>query len=380
MTTRLGLVLPLFPLSLLVACGTESPPGGGNQLPECKTGNCGQEKFRRAVPTRAEVKIGHPTGRSSAKRIAHKKSLSGAPAGHLRHKQGKIALEPVSPALLSVDDQVAEIDDMVDELFAELEGAAGTTPETESDTEHLWRSPDPELPGQDDILHITTTDGVSFDIAYYIVPTGDSIDGAEPVIHGDVTLAEDDHLDFGLDIELDAYAAIDPAFDGSGLIVVAAMPLEGGLSEHWFDYHDVTFGDGTAETSRTTAWAYGEDSGALEYVADFGDGLPATVYSRWDETGGRYDHHTTFSDPDVGLVDEIATNCWGPTGGEEFDAWAIIDQDLNFYGELDGDEGACVFGPVADHPNPGTDFDDLPAEGEWTTLELQSWCDVSSEC
>jgi hypothetical protein len=376
MTPRFTLALAL---TSLAACGTESPSGGGgNQLPDCKSGNCGQEKFRRAVPTRGEVRIGHPTGRAAAKRIASKKAgqIRQAPVGRAR----PAALEPVSPALLEVDDQVAEIDDVVDELFAELEGAAGTTPEVESDTEHRWRSPDPELAGRDDVLEVTTANGVDFDVAFYIVPTGAGTDGATPVIHGEVKLADDDDvLDFNLDIDLDAYGDADAAFDGTGLIVVAAMPLAGGLAEHWFDYHDVSFGNAPAETSRTTAWAFEEDSGALEYVADF-DGNDATIYARWDASGGRYDHHTTFTDPDVGLVDEIATNCWGASGGETFDAWAVIDQDLNFYGELDGEESSCSFGPAEDHPSPGADFADLPERGEWETLELLDWCEASAEC
>jgi hypothetical protein len=374
MTSRLRLA---WIIGTLAACGgTSSPSGGGNQLPECKSGNCGQEAFRRAVPTRGEVRIGHPTGRAAAKRARKKGVATAPPVGHTR----TAPLAAVSPALIDVDDQVGEIDDVVDELFAELEAAAGTTPEVESDTEHVWRSPDPELPGHDDVLEITTANGAVYEVAYYIVPAGAQTGSAQPVISGDVKLAtDDDVLDFELDIDLDAYAAIDPVFDGQGLIVVAAMPLAGGLAEHWFDYHDVSFGNGPAETSRTTAWAFEEDSGALEYVADY-DGNDATIYARWDAGGGRYDHHTTFTDPDVGLVDEIATNCWSAGGAETFDAWAVIDQDLNFYGELDGEESACEFGPVEDHPSPAADFADLPERGEWETLELLSWCDVSAEC
>jgi hypothetical protein len=360
----------------LPACGGDSPsPKSGNQLPDCPSGNCGKETFRRAVPTRSEVKVDRPTGRA-AQKIARKKGANQAPpAGHTR----TAALEPVSPALISVDEQVGEIDAVVEEIFAELESVAGTTPEVETDTEHRWRTANPDLAGFDDVLEIKTADGATFDVAYYIVPEGEDVTGVAPVIHGDVRLSDDDDLDFELDIELDAYADLDPSFGGQGLIVVAAMPLEGGLSEHWFDYHDVSFGDGSVETSRTTAWAFGEDSGALEYVAEY-DGHPVTIYARWDETGGRYDHHAQFTDAEAGVVDEVATNCWDASGAEEFDAWAIIDKSDAFYGELDGEEGSCSFGPVQDHPNPGADFDELPESGAWEALELLDWCDVSASC
>jgi hypothetical protein len=319
------------------------------------------------------MRIGHPTGRASA-RLAP--TAPGPRIGHLRGA----ALEAISPALLAVDDQVVEIDLVIDEVFGELEASATTTPEVESDTEHVWRSADPELAGHDDVLRITSTDGVEFAIEYYIVPSGGEPGEVAPVVSGGVTLAtEDEVLDFELEIDLDAYAAIDGAYPGTGAIVIASMPLAGGESEHWYDYHAVSFDGGPVENSRTTAWAFAEGSGALEFVADF-DGAEATVYARWDDRGGRYDHHVAWIDPEVGLVDEIATNCWDPTGAEDFDAWAIIDESLNYYGEVDGDEAACAFGPVEDHPNPTDEFDNLPADGEWTELELLSWCDVSSEC
>ena len=356
----------------LAACG--SPSTTNPDLP-CPSGNCGQEPFRRAVPTRAEVKIGHPTGG-----MARIRRATTGEVPRLGHKR-PVGLEAVSPALVAVDDQIIEIDNLVEEVFTELENTATTTPEVETDVEHQWRAPDPELPGKDDVLVIKSDDGVAFDVDFYIVPSGADPGAEPPVVHGEVRLADDDDVvDFELTVDLDAYADVDPSFAGEGDIVIAAMPLEGGHSEHWYDYHAVSFDDDEPETSRTTFWAFAEeDSGALEFVEDH-DGELATVYARWDDTGGRYDHHVEFVDPDVGLVDEIVTNCWSASGAEEFDAWALIDQELNFYGELDGEEDSCAFGPAEDHPNPTEEFDNLPAEGEWDALELLSWCDVSSSC
>ena len=171
----------------------------------------------------------------------------------------------------------------------------------------------------------------------------------------------------------------DRAYAARGEIVLVAKPLAGGKTERWFDFHAVSQGGGPVASTRTTAWEFGDQSGALEYYGEV-DGEPTTAYARWDEDGGRYDHHLEYDDVDLGPVDEIMTNCWNTAGREEFGAWAVIDQLSNYYGELEGQESACGFGPVADHPDPGEEFDDLPAQGEWELLELLSWCAVSSSC
>jgi hypothetical protein len=149
------------------------------------------------------------------------------------------------------------------------------------------------------------------------------------------------------------------------------MPFDGGDHEIWYDFAQFADGDEPLEDSITTYWTFDDGSGALEYLADFDD-AEVTVYVRWGDDGGRYDHHALYEDPDLGLVDDIATNCWAADGAELFDAWAVIDQALDYEGEIDGDEADCAFGPVADHPDPGADFDDLPEEGEWDDLELDA--------
>jgi hypothetical protein len=332
---------------LLAACSSSSSPTP--DVPDCPSGNCGQTSFRRAVPTRAKVRIDRPTGVG----------------------QRRAPLELVSPALLAIDERIVAIDDMVDELFAELEASATVPPEIESDREHVWRSVDPELAGRDDVLRITTTDGVDFQIAYHIVAHGAAAGGA-PVIRGSVHVPDDEILDFDLTIDLAAYTVADPAYVGRGEILLAAMPFAGGTAEHWFDFRNVSIGGSAVANTLTTAWTFVDDSGALEYMGDV-DGVPTTAYARWDARGGRYDHHLQYVEQDLGLVDEIMTNCWGATGAEDFAAWAVIDQAKNFYGELDGDEADCAFGPVADHPDPGSDFDDLPPAGTWKLLELMPW-------
>ena len=57
---------------------------------------------------------------------------------------------------------------------------------------------------------------------------------------------------------------------------------------------------------------------------------------------------------------------------------AVLDDQGAFEADLDGEESACVFGPVADHPNPGADFEDLPGEGEWQALEDEA-CQADPE-
>ena len=358
---------------LLVACSS-SPSNPDGNVPPCPSGNCGQESFRRAVPTRGDVRVQHPTGgRARSAKVGSERPPIKNP--------GQLHLDALSPALVAVDDEITEIDLFVDEVFTELEASSSTPPEVESDTEHVWRAPNADLAGHEDVLRVTTADGATFQIDYAIVPAGGDPETVTPVVSGEVRLADDDDvLDFDLDVDLGAYTELDPSFQATGIIRIAAMPpANGGLSEHWFDFEGVSFDGGPVETSLTTAWAYGDGDGALEYVADI-DGAQTTVYARWDARGGRYDHHSEYVDPDFGLIDEIVTNCWDVSGGETFDAFAVIDQNLDYYGELDGAESSCAFGPVEDHPDPGADFENLPADGEWEKLELFSYCDVSSAC
>jgi len=182
----------------------------------------------------------------------------------------------------------------------------------------------------------------------------------------------DEQADFDLTIDLDALDEV-LAEDISGDIVIAEMPFPGGEREVWYDFHQVDLGDGDIENSRTTYWELDDDdSAALEFVADWDDQI-ATAFARWDDDGGRYDHHTAYVDDQLGQVDEIATSCWTAGGAEVFDGWAVIDDAGEYYGEIDGDEAECDFGPVADHPDPGDEFDDLPGEGEWDDLELNSF-------
>jgi hypothetical protein len=342
-------LVPVF-----AACGG----GGGDDdgpdpLPTCPSGNCGKETFRRAVPRSAAVRINGP-GQASARNAS------------------LYLLETPSSALVEVEEHVAEIDGLVDDIFGDLEEVAGTTPEIESDTEHLWRIPEAEVGDSDELLYVTTTDEATFQIEYLVGPDGFGPDDAEPIIYGTVVIDGDQQADFDLTIDLDA---LDEVFgEGmSGDIVIAEMPFDGGERELWYDFHEVDFGDGDVENSRTTYWEFDDEgSGALEFVADW-DGQIATAFARWDDDGGRYDHHTAYEDETLGLVDEIATSCWTVGGAEVFDGWALIDQKGSYYGELDGEEGSCEFGPVADHPDPGEEFDDLPGEGEWDDLELNSF-------
>jgi hypothetical protein len=339
---RLKTCLPLVLLAI-AACGGDSG-GDSNPLPACPSGNCGQEQYRRAVPRKDGVRI--PSPRNANARAK--------------------PLDAQSDALLVIDGHVMEIDEVVDAVFSDIEGAAGTTPEIESDTEHQWRNADPDLAGQEDVLRITSADGNQFDIEFLIGDVGFDAATATPVVSGTMVVDDDDGT-FELTLHLDALADVSGE-DMAGEIVIAEMPFEAGDREVWYDFHAVDFGDGDVQDSRTTYWEFDESSHALEFVADWQDEV-ATVYARWDDEGGRYDHHTAFVDEELGQVDAIATNCWSDGGAEVFDAWAIIDED-EFYGELDGSEDACEFGPVEDHPDPGTDFDDLPADGEWDLLDL----------
>src|SRR5688500_13517118 len=95
--------LILSNLVLLSLVGCSSDPPTTPELPGCPSGNCGREPFRVAVPTRADVRLSSPTKAR-------------------RH----VALEAISPALLSVEDHIDEVNEVIDEVFGELEAAAGT--------------------------------------------------------------------------------------------------------------------------------------------------------------------------------------------------------------------------------------------------------------
>lgn len=335
--------------SMLAACGGDDGGGGPDPLPPCPAGNCGKEAFRRAVPLASKVRIDGPR----------------------QQKRALYTLESPSSALLEVEEHIAGIDGLIDDIFGDLEEVAGTTPEVESDTEHLWRIAEGEEGGYDELLHITTADDTTFQIEYLLAPDGGGPDDAEPIIHGTVVTDGDEQADFDLTIDLDVLDAV--VGEGlSGDIVIAEMPFDAGDREVWYDFHAVDLGDGDVENSRTTYWEFDDEgSSALEFVAEWEDQI-ATAYARWDDGGGRYDHHTAYFDEFLGQVDEIATSCWTFDGAEEFDGWAMIDETGSYYGEIDGVEDDCQFGPVEDHPDPGSDFDDLPGEGEWDDLELNS--------
>jgi hypothetical protein len=359
-------------LSTALACGGGDDGGDGSiddPPPACPSGDCGDEAFRRAIPTAGSVRIGfrRPSARTAP----------GASGGAVSSSQ--LALEALSPALLEVSEYVDGINGIIDDIFLDLEELAGTTPEIEEETLHQWRGDDPDLPGHEDVLIVTTDDEVTYELELHIGPAGFEPDETTPVMAGTVTVEDEVKSEFHLVIDFDAATAIDPSIDVSGTLDIAAMPFDGGPREIWYDLRDVSFGGEPPETSRTTYWVFAEDSGALEYVAAT-DHAEATVFARWDGDGGRYDHHAAYDHEELGPVDEIMTNCWDASGAEVFDAWALIDDTASLYGELDGDEADCEFGPVADHPDPGDEFASLPGDGEWDEIELRSLDEEGGKC
>ncbi|MGE0551662.1 MAG: hypothetical protein AB7O24_27805 [Kofleriaceae bacterium] len=370
--TRTILVCSL--LGAVIACGG-GDGGPSDPLPPCPSGNCGKASFRRAVPTADKARITPPTG-SSARRANRELSMPSSTS-----VSRGVALEAIAPAIPVINDHVAEINKMIDEVFGDLDGITSETPEIQTDTLHQWRIPS-EVAGYDAVLQVAAVSDVKFDIDYFEVPTGeDPIAEDLPILYGEVDISTAD-LDYLLVVDLDAATLVDPAFNATGEVAIAAMPLAGGEAQFWYDYKDVAFDDTTPlHTSRTTAWTWDSEinSAGLEFVI-FDGPIEYTMYARWDEDGGRYDHHAAYNDVDLGPVDEISTDCWTAGGGETFYGWAVIDQSLSYYGELDGEEAECEFLPVEDHPAPGADFDNLPADGEWELLELLSYCDVSTSC
>lgn len=321
---------------VLAACSGSAGPSGG--IP-CPSGNCGDEAFRSAIPSRASVLVDFAAARARVASTTH-------------------ALEALSPALVSVDEYVTDINDEIDDIFADIEEIAGTTPEIADESMHRWRMPADE-DGLEEVLEISVGDGGAYLFAYFIGQEGFDPAAEIRAIEGEVVTGDGEPEELWIVIELDAF----PDLDATGRIYIDLMPFADGERELWYDFEAVSVGGEPAETSLTTYWDFGDDDGGMEYLMDLDDGEQATVYARWSPDGGRYDHHAaTFEG------DELMTSCWDDSGAEVFAGEALLDDAGVIDGFVDGDEADCLFGPVDGHPEPGEDFDVLPGEGEWAEL------------
>jgi hypothetical protein len=98
--------------------------------------------------------------------------------------------------------------------------------------------------------------------------------------------------------------------------MIAAMPLANGESEHWFDYHAVS----STAASRPAARQHGRRRPSGASVADF-DGDQVTI-THGGMIGRSLVHHVIRRSRTARR--RIATTL--PIDGEDFDAWAVIDQ------------------------------------------------------
>lgn len=373
------LLAALFALSACSGGGSDSKVPTQSVDPEiaCPSGDCGQARFRRVVPSRQTVKIDFSLGGDP--NTPPEVGATEASVGRTR-----LALEAVSPVFVDTRDYIDGINELVDEIFAGFEELAATTPEEQSDSVHRWRQESKDDPSLDELLVVTSIDGTSYTVELLVGPKGVSTEDASVLISGEVTLDENgEKTDFELVLDLDAVANVLDDFGATGKILLSAKPFDGGIREVWYDYQNVAFDGQEPETSRTTYWIFGQNDGALEFLSDVRD-ESATIFVRWNDTGGRYDLHVAWTDDEVGPVNELRTNCWGPAGNEVFTGFAIIDQELAYYGKIDGAESGCAFGPVDGHPTPKDDFGDLPGKGEWDGLEfaadtIHEECDPAQE-
>lgn len=357
----------LTSLSLLVALGCGSSgggstdpgvrPPGGSDLP-CRAAQCGDARVRNAIPTRDLVRIDFG-------------GAAGTPG----------ALADYSPFYEETELYVDNINDIIDEIFSDLEFAAGEEPTVEG-SEHIWRASEGDV---DVVLDIEEVSATTFHLSYYEGAPGFEPDTTMPIVDGEVTLDGDDAVQsFELFVDLDVLSAADPSVVATGDMYLAAAPFAGGIAEVIFDLREVSWEGDAAESSQTTYWVFGVDDHALEYLADI-EGLDGdvelTAFVRWDDEGGRWDSHALYDHGELGLVDYITTNCWDFSAAELFhgEAW-IQDATLDFYGELDGSEANCHFGPVSGHPNPSADFDDLPGEGEWQAIDFLGCDPLDPSC
>ena len=346
-----------FWVLLLISCGGSTSQRessrGGDSLP-CRSDSCGEARFRNAVPTRSVVRIDFGSHAQKGDDVGRRTD----------------ALRDISPYYELTENYVDEINRVVDAVFDSLEFAAGGTPIEEEDS-HVWRE---ARDGMDVVLDIEEIEVGHYSLQYYEGPANFEVSGAFSLIEGMVSLNEDDTLSkFELQIQLEhLYDS-----NSSGQLLIAASSFSSGEFEVVFDLIDASFEGESPQTSQTTYWIFGDNDYALEYLGEF-EGEQSTVYVRWDEIGGRFDSHVAYEDEELGYVDYIITNCWDHGASELFLGEALIDQAFDFYGELDGHEEDCHFGPLADHPHPGSDFENLPREGEWQTIDFIG-CDPESE-
>lgn len=346
-------------LVVLSGCGGGDPGGGGGTgtpAVPCNAGDCGKQSFRQALPSRASVNIQLKSTGSMGQGLGSKRQAVG----------------DASAAYGELDAYVGQINGMFAAIFLDLETLAGTEPDARSDTMHEWRGAVDTLAGHEESLLIETQDEVTFTIRYAVGPDGFDVRAATPILSGKMVLAENgSQRDFELTLDLDAVTEVDASANMHGDILLRAQPFAGGLKEIWYDFRDVSIGGSVAETSITTYWVFADGSGALEYLADVPEySAQAVTYARWGSEGGRVDEYATYQHPDLGAVEQVATSCWGGDANSTFDAFAVLD-DSGLYGELDGLEADCAFGPLENHPNPRAEFGVLPAEGAWDDLQLQ---------
>ena len=339
-TCVLGSLVPV--LSVVGACGGGSDGPVLDPPVTCRTGNCGNETFRRAVPSKTSVEIDSP--RKAAKR-------AGRP------------LDAISEEFTLVSDYVDATDDQIAGVFADLEYMVGGTPTEETAESVTWEFvlEDNQTTG---ILEVALTSEDTFHLTY----TEDDLDSN--ILDGEVSTDGDGLASFTLDFDLAADAEQTGEVK-SGVITLAGHPFAGGAREIFYDEAAVSFGGSAPRNTRSTYWRFDDDSDGLEFLQE-SEAQDIEVYARWDDEGdGRYDSHASADEGPggIGLVETIQTACWTDFGAEEFDAFAFYN-DTDFYGEIEGNEDDCFYGPVDDHPDPGSDFDDLPQDGEWDLIEL----------
>ncbi len=353
----------LFPcLCLLLglgACGSDGDPPSttgpiqsGRDLP-CRVDFCGEPRVRAAVPTRDLVRIDFAASRSKdANGLEAYSSYHGATLAHIE-----------------------EMNAVIDAAFDELEMVAGLEPVVEGE-DHLWRT----LAGETDVILDLDAEGANrFSLAFYEGDPG--FTPTDPIIAGTVTVSDDGLGVEALSLQIDVgeLAAVE-GIQAEGRIEIEATPFSSGLKQVTFDTVGLSYEDDPVEDSETTYWIFGEDDCALTFLIDVED-VEHTTFVRWDARGGRWDSHSSYDDPHGdGVLDDIVTNCWDATQAEVFAAEATIDEDMNFEGSLAGEEADCLFGPIADHPAAGDTYADLPAQGEWATIDFVGCEPATQSC
>lgn len=348
----------LLSLSVLLAlaCGPADSGGDPDPMPDrpCRAERCGPAEFQAALPSRERLMIGF--GGGNATRISQPGVVISS-------------LDATSEHLELIDENADGIDELIGDVWDELEWVIGSEPELEEEGETWWRTASEDDPDVE-LLLVATEDDTGFTFQLYAGPEGIDPESSTEVIRADIDVdseGEPENLMILIDLDEEASAY--------GTSTAGAISIEaqlGATTQIFFDLDEVSTEGEAPASSETTFLDLEGGVGVLEHVG-VADEVSTHWLANWNATGaGRSDYVAQHEDLELGLLEEIGTNCWDASGGEVFDGFAVFDEAGQWYAEIDGEETSCAFSALENDPTADGDFENLPREGEWESIALES--------